>query len=154
MKLNKSFKGFTLVEVLIVIIIVGILIAALLPRLQGTQARARDTARQGHINQIGSAVALYRADNVSTSVTGQVTTSSAFSGNLSSIPTDPQGTAGVQDTLTATECGTVTNANYCVATVAGQGLTAMAALENTTSGNCGVDGVLGGNGAFCVVIGQ
>ncbi|MBP6257103.1 hypothetical protein KA405_05390 [Patescibacteria group bacterium] len=55
------------------IIIVGILIAALLPRLVGSQARARDTARAGHINQIAQAAALMRADNVAIA-TGCITT--------------------------------------------------------------------------------
>jgi type II secretory pathway pseudopilin PulG len=47
-----------------VIIIVGILIAALLPRLTGSQSRARDTARIAAVNQIASAGALAVADRV------------------------------------------------------------------------------------------
>ncbi|MDR0369417.1 MAG: prepilin-type N-terminal cleavage/methylation domain-containing protein [Candidatus Peribacteria bacterium] len=53
-------KAFTLVEMLIVIVIIGILISALLPRLQGAQGMARDTARQTALSQIGSAIIAYQ----------------------------------------------------------------------------------------------
>lgn len=60
MKLTK--KWFTLVEMLIVIVIIGILAAALIPRLTGIQARARDTGRRADINQLVSAIATYQLD--------------------------------------------------------------------------------------------
>jgi type II secretory pathway pseudopilin PulG len=37
---------------LIVIVIIGILAAALIPRLTGAQAQARDTARLADLNQL------------------------------------------------------------------------------------------------------
>lgn len=59
--MNK--KWFTLVEMLIVIVIIGILAAALIPRLTGIQSRARDVARAGDLNQIVGALAMYQLDN-------------------------------------------------------------------------------------------
>ena len=58
----KTKKAFTLIEMLIVVVIIGILAAALIPRLQSVQGRARDTKRKADLNQIGSSLAIYKSD--------------------------------------------------------------------------------------------
>lgn len=60
--LKKKIKAFTLVEMLIVVIIIGILAAALLPKLKGAQQRARDTARKANLSQISTALEMYFND--------------------------------------------------------------------------------------------
>lgn len=55
MKKNR-INAFTLVEMLIVIVIIGILIAALMPRMQAAQWRARDVSRKTALSQIQSAI--------------------------------------------------------------------------------------------------
>ena len=59
---NSNLKAFTLVEMLIVIVIIGILIAALLPRMSAAQGRARDVARKTALSQIQSAIVTYQGD--------------------------------------------------------------------------------------------
>ena len=60
---NRKFQhGFTLVELLIVIAIIGVLSAILLANFVGVRQRARDAQRKSDFRQIQSALELYRAD--------------------------------------------------------------------------------------------
>ena len=54
--MKKLLKWFTLVEILIVIVIIGILIWALVPRMQSAQWRARDVARKNDLAQLQAAI--------------------------------------------------------------------------------------------------
>ena len=59
---KRSRKAFTLVEMLIVVVIIGILASALLPKLMGAQGKARDTARMANVNKIVTALKSYYSD--------------------------------------------------------------------------------------------
>ncbi len=62
--MNTSFrKAFTLVEMLIVIVIIGILAAALIPRITMAQGKARDVARVAQVKDISTAIELYATEN-------------------------------------------------------------------------------------------
>ena len=108
---KNTIKAFTLVEMLIVIVIIGILIASLMPRMQSAQGRARDVARKNDLSQIQTAIITSAQDRggypgMSTNTwkdakgSGSVTNAnewidvSSIAENLmkawmSSVPTDP-----------------------------------------------------------------
>lgn len=59
----KSKSGFTIVELLIVIVVIGILAAITIVAYNGLQARARNSVRVGDIKNIQKALELYKIDN-------------------------------------------------------------------------------------------
>ncbi len=61
-KIIKNIKGFTLVELLIVIAIIGVLSALLMANFVGVRQRARDAQRKSDLRQVQSALELYRSD--------------------------------------------------------------------------------------------
>lgn len=61
--LKKAQKGFTIIELLIVIAIIAILAALVLNNFQGAQAKARDTQRTTDVNNIHSKLEEYYNEN-------------------------------------------------------------------------------------------
>ena len=60
---SKKDRGFTLVELMIVIVIIGILAAIAIPRFIGAQDRARISAAKAQLNSVRQALALYEMDH-------------------------------------------------------------------------------------------
>lgn len=63
LKSYKKQKGFTIVELLIVIVVIGILAALVIVTFSGIQQRARDTERKTDINAIQGHVEAFYAQN-------------------------------------------------------------------------------------------
>jgi prepilin-type N-terminal cleavage/methylation domain-containing protein len=60
---RKTNQGFTIVELLIVIVVIAILAAISVVAYQGIQVRARDAMRTEAINKIKKALELYKIDH-------------------------------------------------------------------------------------------
>ncbi len=60
---RKRLRGFTLIEIMVVITILGILAALIVPRVVGRTDDARITAAKQDIGAIMQALKLYRLDN-------------------------------------------------------------------------------------------
>ncbi len=89
-----------LVEMLIVIVIIGILIASLMPRMQAAQGRARDVARKNDLAQIQTAIISSQSDRRawpeltgarSGMVIGESIKQNLLDAWMSSVPVDPNG---------------------------------------------------------------
>lgn len=60
---RKTSNGFTIVELLIVIVVIGILSTIIVVGYRGVQANSRDAARISTVNAIAKALGLYYMDN-------------------------------------------------------------------------------------------
>jgi general secretion pathway protein G len=61
--MKRNISGFTIVELLIVIVVIAILAAISIVAFNGAQARARDSARLSDYKSIQKALEMYRIDN-------------------------------------------------------------------------------------------
>lgn len=85
----KARQGFTLLELLIVIIIIGVLAILIIPNLISGPARARDSQRKADLQTIKNALEGYYNDNNSYPTTLEVLTQGAAP-YIKTLPTDPK----------------------------------------------------------------
>jgi len=69
MKNITSNKGFTLVEIMIVVVIIGLLAAMAIPAFQKVRASSQDKAVSNNLRQLGSAADQYFLENGVSAVT-------------------------------------------------------------------------------------
>lgn len=69
--LNKQQRGFTLIELMVVIVILGILAGVVVPRIMDNPDKARVAKAKHDINALESALDVYRLDNFAYPTTDQ-----------------------------------------------------------------------------------
>jgi len=99
---NKNKKGFTLVELLVVVAIIGLLSGMVVISIKNVKAKARDSQRVSDMNTIVTALNMYHNDNNAYPITveegiyitGSDTLSVALKNNgaIPTMPTDPTNT--------------------------------------------------------------
>lgn len=147
-------RAFTLVEMLIVIVIIGILAAALIPRIIGMQAKARDSARDTGLGSFAQWLEMYAIDNRGYYPANNAAASDAKDKNLSTdqlkdelqsymeeIPSNSDVALSVQGSDTDRSCLAWTNGSYAYLTRQSGGVAKAkwyaltVALESKTWGN-------------------
>lgn len=96
----KAQKGFTIIELLIVIAIIAILAGLVLNNFQGAQARARDTHRVTDINTLHSQLEVYFNEH---GAYPQAFTAATFRGMDAQALVDPDGNSIVINAAVADE---------------------------------------------------
>ena len=96
MKISRKQQGFTIVELLIVIVVIGILAALVITTYTGIQAKARNSKRQTDVNSVQTHLEAYFAQNGHYPSLADMNSSSWVSSNLKGMDAaalqDPQGT--------------------------------------------------------------
>jgi len=105
MHCKKDQRGFTLIEIMVVVVILGILAAIVVPKLMSRPDEARVTKVQTDIKGIEQALGLFKLDNgfypttdqglqalVTKPETGRIPSKYPDGGYLKKVPADPWGT--------------------------------------------------------------
>ena len=106
--LKKQSKGFTIVELLIVIVIIGILATLVIVTFTGIQQKARDSQRKTDIGAVNSHITAYYAETGTYPTLGMLQDSAWVSAHMKGLDPaaldDPKGAVG--SGLGATASGT------------------------------------------------
>jgi len=115
---EKSGKGFTLIEILVVVAIIGMLSAIILASLSASHARGRDAKRVSDLNQLRLALQLYYDANQNyppgngTVASKLGTLSNSNNNYISVLPTDPGGGSAAYEYM-ATPSGCDNSSTMC-----------------------------------------
>ncbi len=104
MQTTKRINGFTLIEIMVVLVIIGVMAALIVPRVLGKADDARKIAAKSDISAIVNALKLYNLDNmryptnsqglqalIKQPSTAPIPNNYKNGGYLDKLPTDPWG---------------------------------------------------------------
>ena len=86
---NKKRRGFTLVELLVVLLILGVLVGLAVPRYMDAQKNARFRTFTANVRKIQSTLEVYRMDKATTSSVGYPNNLSELQGYFTQQPVNP-----------------------------------------------------------------
>jgi prepilin-type N-terminal cleavage/methylation domain-containing protein len=131
--MKKKQKGFTLVELLVVVAIIGLLVGMVVISVRSVKAKARDAERVSDMNSISTVLGLYHNDyNLYPIFDGYITGSDVFSlaleatGYITNVPVDPSGMDS------AGSCGVLTGYHYHYQSVDGKNYILSYCLETNS----------------------
>ena len=89
-RMVKKSRGFTLIEMLIVIVVISILAMIVIPRLLGAGRKAKESALRGDLQQLRNAIQQFEADcgDFPAALTGLMTAPAAGSNGGNGIALD------------------------------------------------------------------
>jgi general secretion pathway protein G len=109
----KKQSGFTLLELLIVIVIIGILALLIIPNITSAPKKARDTKRKTDITTVRKGLEEYFVNNnVYPNALSDLTTGSAPI--VKTLPTDPKNTGAFVYTYTPANTNTTYTISACL----------------------------------------
>ena len=109
-----SQRGFTLIEMMIVVAIIAILVSILVPNFIRARAQAQTAACEANLKEIATALELYETDNEKYPASGTVNASNTdLQPYLKQTPVDPAAGPGQYYTFTVTGGGSST-ATYTI----------------------------------------
>ena len=108
--LKSKQSGFTIVELLIVIVVIGILATLVIVTFSGVQQKARDTKRETDVKALASQLEVYYANNGSYPALAQLQDNTWVQANLKGL--DVAGLVAPNGSGTNTITGTTSTTTY------------------------------------------